>query len=90
MACETAVVASSVGGIPEVVVDGETGLLVRLRRRTTPPASSAGIADAVNRLAGRPGRWRRGSGAPGRERAVAAFAWDAIAAQTVELYRSLR
>ena len=88
MACETAVVASSVGGIPEVVVDGETGLLVGYDEQD-PSGFERGIADAVNRLAGDPDL-AAAMGRAGRERAVGSFAWDAIAAQTVDLYRSLR
>jgi starch synthase len=87
MACETAVVASRVGGIPEVVADGETGLLVDYD-----PAEPAGferdLAAAVNQLAKDPGLAER-FGKAGRERAVREFAWDAIAAQTVTLYESL-
>ncbi len=88
MATETAVVASRVGGIPEVVVDGETGLLVRYDEQD-PSGFERGIADAVNRLAGDPDL-AAAMGRAGRERAVGSFAWDAIAAQTVDLYRSLR
>ncbi len=88
MACETAVVASRVGGIPEVVVDGETGLLVDYAA-DDPAAFEAGLAAAVNRLAADPGLAVR-MGRTGRARAVAEFGWDAIAARTVELYRSLR
>jgi starch synthase len=88
MACETAVVASSVGGIPEVVVDGETGLLVPYDA-ADPTAFERGIAEGVNRLAADPAL-AAGFGRAGRERAVSAFAWDAIAARTVELYDSLR
>jgi len=87
MACETAVVASGVGGIPEVVVDGETGTIVAYDAED-PAGFERGIAEAVNVLAADPdlaGRYGRA----GRERAVGAFAWDAIAAQTVDLYRSL-
>jgi starch synthase len=81
MACETAVVASRVGGIPEVVVEGETGLLV-------PPGDAAALAAAVNELVADPERAFR-MGEAGRRRAVEHFAWDRIAAQTVELYRTL-
>jgi starch synthase len=87
MACETAVVASSVGGIPEVVLDGETGLIVRYDA-DDPEAFERGLADAVNRLAADPALAGR-FGRAGRERAVTSFAWDAIAAQTVALYESL-
>ena len=87
MACETAVVASDVGGIPEVVLDGETGLVVGYD-----PADAAGfergLAEAVNRLAADP-ELAAGFGRAGRERAVRSFAWDAIAEQTVGLYRSV-
>ncbi|MDX6302251.1 MAG: alpha-maltose-phosphate synthase [Nocardioidaceae bacterium] len=87
MACETAVVASGVGGIPEVVLDGETGLIVPYDAQDA-AGFERGISEAVNRLAGDPGLATR-FGQAGRERAVGSFAWDAIAAQTVELYRSL-
>jgi starch synthase len=87
MACETAVVASRVGGIPEVVVDGETGTLVDLD-----PADPAGfereLAEAVNALVRDPGR-AAAMGTAGRRRAVEEFGWDAVAARTAELYRSL-
>jgi starch synthase len=88
MACETAVVASSVGGIPEVVVDGETGLIVGYDEQDA-AGFERGIAEAVNRLAG-DHDLAAAMGRAGRERAVGSFAWDAIAAQTVDLYRSLR
>ncbi len=88
MACETAVVASDVGGIPEVVQDGETGLLVHYDA-DDPAGFERDIADGVNRLAADPELAAR-FGRAGRERAVASFAWDAIAQQTVDLYASLR
>jgi starch synthase len=88
MACETAVVASRVGGIPEVVVEDETGLLVDYDA-SAPAQFEAGFAAAVNRLAADPGLAER-FGKAGRRRAVHDFAWDAIAAQTAALYRSLR
>ena len=87
MACETAVVASAVGGIPEVVLDGETGLLVPY----TPDDAAgfeAGLADRVNALVADPATARR-LGEAGRRRAVDTFDWAAIAAETVELYRGL-
>lgn len=87
MACETAVVASDVGGIPEVVVDGETGLLVHYDETDT-TAFEAGLAAAVNELLADPAR-AVAMGAAGRSRAVAEFAWDAIAQQTVQIYASL-
>jgi starch synthase len=81
MACGTAVVASAVGGIPEVVAEGETGLLV-------PPADEAALAGAINALVNDPARAAE-LGARGRARAVADFSWDSIAAQTARLYASL-
>ena len=81
MACETAVVASRVGGIPEVVADGQTGLLV-------PPDDPASLADALNTLVRDPGR-ARAMGRAGRERALTEFSWDAVAAQTAALYAEL-
>jgi starch synthase len=81
MACGTAVVASRVGGIPEVVADGETGLLV-------PPDDPAELADALNALVRDIGRAQAMGGA-GRARAVAEFGWAAVAAQTAALYSEL-
>jgi starch synthase len=81
MACATAVVASRVGGIPEVVDDGVTGLLV-------PPEDPSSLADAMNLLLRDPGR-ADAMGRAGRERAVAEFSWDAVAAQTAALYAEL-
>jgi starch synthase len=81
MACGTAVVGSRVGGIPEVVSDGETGLLV-------PPDDPGGLADALNSLLEDPGR-AAAMGRLGRERAIAHFGWPAIAAQTAALYSEL-
>ena len=94
MACETAVVASAVGGIPEVVIPGETGLLVEpgLVPGTfdvaDPAAFSSSLAAAINRLAGDPALAAR-LGHAGRERAVQHFSWEAIAQTTLALYRSL-
>ena len=87
MACETAVVASRVGGIPEVVVDGETGLLVDLDP-DDPAGFERRFAQAVNAVAGDAER-ARAMGLAGRRRAVEEFAWDTVAERTVELYRSL-
>jgi starch synthase len=81
MACGTAVVASAVGGIPEVVSDGQTGLLV-------PPDAPEPLANALNSLLAGPAR-AAAMGRRGRERAVVHFAWPAIAAQTAALYASL-
>ena len=87
MACETAVVASRVGGIPDVVVEGETGLLVDYDANR-PQEFEAAFAEAVNSVVGDPDRLRA-MGLAGRERAVTQYGWDAIASRTVELYRSL-
>ena len=84
MACGTAVVASAVGGIPEVVVDGETGLLVPYDQ-ADPAAFEAGLAARTAELLGDPARAAR-MGAAGRERAVSSFGWDAIAVQTRGVY----
>ena len=86
MACETAVVASAVGGIPEVVTEG-TGLLVPYDERDQ-EAYEAGLAEAINRVAGDPALAGQ-MGRAGRERAVNDFGWEAIAARTVQLYDSL-
>jgi alpha-maltose-1-phosphate synthase len=94
MACETAVVASAVGGIPEVVVHEETGLLVEPQlvagtfEPSDPAEFSAGLAAAVNRIARDP-ELRARFGRNGRRRAVEQFSWDAIAQRTADLYRSL-
>ncbi len=87
MACETAVVASAVGGIPEVVVHGETGILVDYTP-SQPEAFEAGLTAGVNTLAADPqlaGRY----GSAGRQRAVTRFNWAAVGDETVALYRSL-
>jgi starch synthase len=81
MACGAAVVAARVGGIPEVVEDGQTGILV-------PPGDPLPLADAVNTLIGRP-ELAAELGARGRERAVREFSWAAVAAETAQLYASL-
>ncbi|HSK27474.1 MAG TPA: glycogen synthase [Jiangellales bacterium] len=85
MACETAVVASAVGGIPEVVDDGRTGLLVPYDARD-PDGFEDALAARLGELAGDPAR-AAAMGRAGRERAIADFGWDAIAERTVEVYR---
>ncbi len=87
MACGTAVVASDVGGIPEVVTDGETGLLVHFDEHEVEEFRT-GVADAVNALLADPAR-AAAMGAEGRLRAVRDFAWRAAAQRTVEIYESL-
>lgn len=96
MACERPVVATAVGGIPEVVVDGETGRLVPVAFSPDEPMSPADpdqlasdLADAINALMADPALRAR-MGAAGRRRAVDRFSWSSIAEQTVALYRSLR
>ncbi|MBM7085999.1 glycogen synthase [Micromonospora sp. MMS20-R2-29] len=95
MACETAVVATATGGIPEVVADGETGLLVPIEQAgdgsgnpLDPDRFVADLAKTINELLADPQRTEE-LGLAGRRRAVEHFSWDAIAAQTLELYRSL-
>ncbi|MFI5956492.1 glycogen synthase [Cryptosporangium sp. NPDC051539] len=87
MACRAPVVASAVGGIPEVVVDGVTGLLVPY----TPddlPAFEVAFGEALATVVGNP---LRGSelGRAGRQRAVDLFSWEAIAEQTLTVYMGL-
>jgi alpha-maltose-1-phosphate synthase len=86
MACGTAVVASDVGGIPEVVADGETGLLVHYDE-ADPAAFESDLADRMNELVADPDR-ARAMGHAGRERAVREFAWAAIAERTVGIYNA--
>jgi alpha-maltose-1-phosphate synthase len=83
-ACGTAVVASAVGGIPEVVADGTTGLLVPYDP-DDPAAFEAGLAARMAELLAAPDR-ANAMGAAGRERVLAEFGWPAIAQQTVEVY----
>jgi alpha-maltose-1-phosphate synthase len=87
MACETAVVATAVGGIPEVVTDGVTGLLVPYLA-VEREEFEAGLAAAVNEVAGNPAR-AEAMGKAGRDRAEREFSWETIAHRTVELYESL-
>jgi starch synthase len=88
MACETAVVASAVGGIPEVVADGVTGILVPYAS-AYPEGFEAALAEAVNAVVTDPARAAE-MGKAGRARAEREFGWDAIARRTVEVYGSLR
>ena len=95
MACEAAVDATAVGGIPEVVEYGATGLLVPYEARpdgtgtpVDPGALAAALADRVNELLAAPGRARE-LGLAGRARAVERFGWDVAAAETMRLYEGL-
>lgn len=95
MACGTAVVASAVGGIPEVVEDGVTGALVRFEQVTDgtgAPVDEEGfardLAAALTRVLEDPAEARR-MGEAGRARAIEHFSWEAIADRTLEVYRSV-
>jgi alpha-maltose-1-phosphate synthase len=83
-ACGTAVVASAVGGIPEVVDDGRTGLLVPYDEGD-PTAFESGLAAGIATLLADPDR-AAAMGAAGRERVLSEFGWPAIAQQTVQVY----
>lgn len=87
MACSTAVVASEVGGIPEVVRDNVTGRLVRYDP-VDPEGFERGLAEAVNDVVADP-QTAAAMGIAGRERAESEFSWAAIAAQTLEVYESV-
>jgi glycosyltransferase involved in cell wall biosynthesis len=95
MACKTPVVASRVGGIPEIVVPEETGLLVDVEPQTgdgvepsDPDAFAHGLADGVNRLMADPDL-RASMGAQARQRVEDVFSWTAIAEQTLSFYKDL-
>jgi starch synthase len=87
MACETAVVASRVGGIPEIVVEGETGYLVDYNP-DDPSAFTGALAARIEAVMGDAALAAR-MGKAGRQRAVRDFGWPAIAARTVDLYNAL-
>ncbi|GLF92768.1 glycogen synthase [Streptomyces yaizuensis] len=87
MACGTAVVAAAVGGLPEVVDDGTTGLLVPWAP-DRPEAFEAALTQAVNRVLDDPVQAVR-MGAAGRQRAVREFGWDQVGKRTFELYEEL-
>jgi len=86
MACETAVVASRVGGIPEVVVDGSTGILVTYG--SDGKKFETELAEALTKVLSDQSLAEK-YGKEGRKRAVSEFGWDKVAKRTIELYRSL-
>ncbi|MBC7790514.1 MAG: glycogen synthase [Anaerolineae bacterium] len=95
MACETAVVATAVGGIPEIVIPGETGLLIAfepqgegLPEPRDAEEFSLALAAGINELIRDPER-ARAMGRAGRERVLAEFSWRRIAELTVEFYREV-
>lgn len=95
MACRTPVVASDVGGIPEVVVHNETGYLVPLAQMKESPFTplypenfAKDLAYQINRLMSDPGKRERFARA-GRKRAIEQFSWSSIARQTLDLYKTL-
>jgi glycogen synthase len=94
MACRTPVVASAVGGIPEIVVPDETGLLVEVdvsgegTEPADPDAFERGLAEGINRLM-RDADRREAMGRQARRRVEEVFSWTAIAEQTLDVYRSL-
>jgi len=96
MACETAVVASAVGGIKEVVVDGETGFLVPLEQMNESPFEAANPEKFARDLAARINQLMKDRqlcerfGKVGRKRAQEKFSWTAIAAKTKALYETLK
>jgi len=95
MACELAVVATATGGIPEVVVDGETGWLVPIEQLSDgsgapvdPDRFVADLAGALNQAVSDPQQARR-FGQSGRLRAVESFSWSSIGDQTMAVYESV-
>jgi glycogen synthase len=95
MACSTPVVASAVGGIKEVVLDGQTGRLVPFAQQQQPPFEALDparfaqdLASAINQLVADEA-WRRQLGRAGRARAEEKYSWRAVAAQVLALYRKL-
>jgi starch synthase len=95
MACGTAVVASAVGGIKEVVIDGETGILVPVEQQTQAPFEpldpdrfAKDLADGVNKLIQNK-ELRETMAIKGRKRVEDYFDWTAIAKQVEDLYKSL-
>jgi glycosyltransferase involved in cell wall biosynthesis len=95
MACHCPVVASAVGGIPEVVISGETGILIPLEQQKTAPFEpvdadrfSRDLADGINHVVSQPELARK-LGEKGRQRVEEHFDWKSIADQTIQLYKKL-
>ena len=95
MACETAVVASAVGGIKEVVVPNETGILVPVEQQKTAPFEpidpdkfSRDLANGINKIVSSK-ELQRSMGKAGRKRVEDVFDWSAIAKETQSLYQTL-
>ncbi|ACL68922.1 glycogen synthase [Halothermothrix orenii] len=95
MACQTPVVASAVGGIKEVVVDGETGFLVNYEQKDektgepkNPEAFSKSLAEKINMVL-EDDKLAKEMGKKGRERVEKYFSWESIARQTKKLYESI-
>ena len=95
MACQTPVVGTRVGGIPEIIVDGEHGLLVDIAARggtdfepADPKRFSRDLAAAVNQLLDDPARLQK-MGRAARQRVEEQFSWKAVATRTLEFYREL-
>ena len=95
MACETPVVASKVGGMKEVILHDETGLLIPLEQQkespfeaTNPEQFAKDLASGINELMRDPERRERMAKA-GRERVIEKFSWAEIAQETLDLYKSL-
>jgi starch synthase len=86
MGCATAVLASDVGGIPEVVADGVTGELVHFSSNSH--VFESALAKSIDRLMGQPDLLKK-YGLAGRERAQKIFGWDAVATATIDLYRQI-
>ena len=95
MACGRAVVASAVGGIPEVVVHGETGYLIPVEQMSESPfepvdpeSFSRDLASRINEIMADPAK-QKGFGNAGRQRAIDTFSWASIAKQTKALYETI-
>jgi starch synthase len=95
MACETAVVATATGGIPEVVSDGETGVLVPIEQLEDgtgtpldPTRFEADLAAGLTDVLADPVRARE-MGVAGRRRAVEVFSWAAVATRMLDVYRAV-